>query len=129
MTTDRAFLASRLISDLELDFAPVALARVSAPPSGVEVANDAVPSACTFWRKAEQGVFFADDQAHMGCPIGAMVMGFKLSEAKTDELMGLVGDMCAVAYLEEDEVERIPHFDAAASGAVYGPPGRVSAGA
>ena len=57
----------------------------------------------------------------MGCPIGAMVMGFELNESKQAELMGLVGDMCAVAYLREDEVGHIPHFDDTGLGVVYGP--------
>ena len=98
MTTDYADLAARLQTGLKLDFPPVALTRVSAAPEGIAVATAAVPSACTFWRRAELGVFFAGAQAHMACPIGAMVMGFELDEAKSAELMGLVGDMCAIAY-------------------------------
>ena len=121
MTTAYASLAARLQDGLTLDFPPVALTRVSEPPDGIAEATAAVPSACTFWRRAEHGVFFADAQAHMACPIGAMVMGFELDEAKSAELMSLVGDMCAIAYIDEAEVAQIPHFDPPAGGIVYGP--------
>jgi uncharacterized protein (DUF169 family) len=121
MTTDYADLAARLQTGLELDFPPVALTRVSAAPEGIAVATAAVPSACTFWRRAELGVFFAGAQSHMACPIGAMVMGFELDEAKSAELMSLVGEMCAIAYLDEAEVAQIPHFDPPTGGVVYGP--------
>lgn len=121
MPADFADLADRLQSGLALDFPPVALTRVAEVPDGIAVATAAVPSACTFWRRAERGVFFADAQAHMACPIGAMVMGFELDEAKSAELMGLVGDMCAINYIDEAEVANIPHFDPPAGGIVYGP--------
>lgn len=121
MPAQHADLASRLQTGLGLDFPPVALTRVSEAPDGIAEVIAAVPSACTFWRRAERGVFFADAQSHMACPIGAMVMGFELDEAKSAELMGLVGDMCAIAYIDEAEVAQIPHFDPPSAGAVYGP--------
>ena len=121
MTTDYSNLADRLQTGLALDFPPVALTRVSEAPEGIAEVTAAVPSACTFWRRAEHGVFFAGAQAHMACPIGAMVMGFELDEAKSAELMGLVGNMCAIGYLDEAEVANIPHFDPPAGGIVYGP--------
>ena len=55
--TPYADLATRLQTVLDLDYPPVAVARVDAPPSGISVWTDAVPSACTFWRRAEQQVF------------------------------------------------------------------------
>ncbi len=121
MTTDYSDLASSLQSGLGLDFPPIALTRVSEAPDGIAEATGAVPSACTFWRRAERGVFFADAGAHMACPIGAMVMGFELDESKSAELMSLVGDMCAIDYIDEAEVANIPHFDPPAGGIVYGP--------
>ena len=114
-------VADHLTSALGLEFPPVAVVRVTESPTDVPHFGGAVPSACTFWRRAEQGLFYADAEAHMGCPIGAMVMGFELSESKTEELMSIVGDMCAVAYLEESEVPQLPKFDLGASGVVYGP--------
>ena len=121
MTAQHADLADQLQSGLSLDFPPVALTRVAEAPDGIAEATAAVPSACTFWRRAELGVFFADAQSHMACPIGAMVMGFELDEAKSAELMSLVGDMCSINYIDEAEVANIPHFDPPAGGIVYGP--------
>lgn len=114
-------VADNLQSMLGLDFPPVAVVRVNEPPKDVPRFKGGVPAGCAFWRRAEKDLFYADAEAHMGCPIGAMVMGFELSESKTEELMRLVGDMCAVAYLEEDEVAELPSFDLGASGVVYGP--------
>ncbi len=121
MPTRYAETAARLQSALDLDYPPVAVARVDSQPAGVEAWAKAEPSACAFWRRAEQQVFFADADSHMGCPIGALVMGFDLPEPKQEELMSLIGNMCAVAYLQEDEVDRIPRFIPGPQGAVYGP--------
>ena len=114
-------VADHLTSALGLEFPPVAVVRVTEPPTDVPHFGGAVPSGCTFWRRAEHDLFYADAEAHMGCPIGAMVMGFELSERKTEELMSIVEDMCAVAYLEESEVPQLPRFDSGALGVVYGP--------
>ena len=57
----------------------------------------------------------------MGCPIGAMVMGFTLSKTKQEELMGLLGNMFTTNYLREDEIDHIPRFKGNISGIVYGP--------
>lgn len=116
-----AQLATHLESALDLDYPPVAMARVNQQPDGIVAWTQAEPSACSFWRRAEHEVFFADELSHMGCPIGALVMGFELSGPKQEELMNLIGNMCAVAYLHEDEVNLIPKFDPGPTGVVYGP--------
>ena len=118
---DYAAQAGQLQQLLDLDYPAVGLARVDARPPEVPEDNDPVPSACAFWRRAESSTFFASAGAHMGCPIGAMVMGFSLDEAKMAELMGLVGGMCEIAYIREDEVDKIPHFEGTGAGIVYGP--------
>ena len=118
--TNAAFV-DRLVNGIGVEYPPIGLARVPERPAGIDMWTDAVPSACTFWRRAEHATFFASADAHMGCPIGAMVMGLDLSENKQDELMTLVGDMCAIEYLDESEVPNIPHFDSPAAGVVYGP--------
>ena len=117
-------LADRLESTLDLDYPPVAVARVDQRPDSVEQWTKVVPSACSFWRHAEQTVFYADEASHMGCPIGALVMGFELPPPKHEELMSLIGNMCSIAYLREDEVSSIPRFTPGPSGAVYGPLGK-----
>ncbi|HUE75717.1 MAG TPA: DUF169 domain-containing protein [Chloroflexota bacterium] len=113
--------AALLQQRLNLDLPPVALTLVSERPEGIENLTEQVPSACTFWRRAERGVFYASADDHMGCAIGGMVMGFELSESKTKELMGLVEQMCAICYLQPEEVPHIPQFKQPSSGVVYGP--------
>jgi uncharacterized protein (DUF169 family) len=116
-----AALAAPLQERLGLAFPPVALKLVHEPPAGIARTSAPVPSACTFWRRAEQGVFYAAADEHLNCPIGAMVMGFELSAAKMQELMGLVQQMCAIAYVKPEEVAHIPKFTTAPKGIVYGP--------
>src|SRR3954470_2070215 len=72
--------ADRIAALLELELPPVALAFVDEAPDGVESTDAVVPSACAFWRRAEEGVFYAPAEAHFNCPVGAMVMGFDLPE-------------------------------------------------
>jgi len=114
-------LAETLQSRLALELPPIALARVAESPAGVSRLGAAAPSACTFWRRAEREVFYATAEDHFNCPIGAMVMGFPLPEAKSKELMGLVEQMCALNYISMEEVPNIPAFREPAAGVVYGP--------
>ena len=114
-------IASMLQKRLGLDLPPVALALVNKAPTGIPHLEEQVPSACALWRRAEQGVFYASAEAHTNCPIGAMVMGFEFTEDKHDELMSLVGQMCEIAYIREEEVSHIPRFDRRVPGVVYGP--------
>ncbi len=116
-----ATLVDQLVNAIGVAYPPIALARVAERPADIEMWTDAVPSACTFWRRAEHATFFAAADAHMGCPIGGMVMGFDLSDSEQDNLMALVGDMCAVEYLDQSEVRHIPRFDSPTAGVVYGP--------
>jgi uncharacterized protein (DUF169 family) len=114
-------VADSLTRALELETAPIALARTDGPPAGVPVLQDTVPSACALWRRAERGVFYATAERHFNCPVGAMVMGFELSPQSRDQLMGLVGMMVNEGYLGGDEAAHIPVLPTPRPGAVYGP--------
>lgn len=114
-------LIAQLKADIGLAIEPVALRRVEVPPEGVDIVHEELPAACTFWRKAEEKVFFATKGAHMGCPIGAMVMGFDLPKEKEDELMELVDQMCSLSYLKKEEVPNIPKLTDSHAGILYGP--------
>lgn len=114
-------IGQALVGALGLDTPPIALALADGAPAGVATFEGTVPSACTFWRRAERGVFYATAEQHYRCPIGAMVMGFDLPAAVKDELMGLVGVMIGGRYLGADEPERIPTLARQAAGVVYGP--------
>lgn len=119
--TDHQSLASRLTSLLQLDMPPVAMAQADEAPPGVQASTETVPSSCAFWRSAEQGVFYASAEQHYNCPVGAMVMGFELPQAVSEELGQLVESMCNQNYLAPEEAAHIPGMQRAASGIVYGP--------
>src|SRR5438067_9533707 len=105
---NRADVAARLATALGLDTPPIALSFADAAPADVPTAEGEVPSACTFWRQAEAGTFFAPAAKHYNCPIGAMTMGFTLPEHVQQDLMTAVTLMCEVGYLSPQEPEKIP---------------------
>jgi uncharacterized protein (DUF169 family) len=116
-----AATADKISTELDLDLPPVALAFVNEPPVGVETTDTVVPSSCAFWRKAEEGVFYAPAALHFNCPVGALVMGFDLPEPVQANLGTAVEMMCNVAYLGADEPANIPTVKKEKTGIVYGP--------
>ena len=118
---DSRDIAATLTATLGLDTKPVALALADAPPAGVRTFEGTVPSACSFWRHAESGVFYATAAQHFRCPVGAMVMGFEMPDEAKAELMGLVGVMVQGGYLGADEPPHIPTLPRKSAGVIYGP--------
>ena len=114
-------MATTLTATLGLDTRPIALALADTPPAGVRTFEGSVPSACTFWRRAESAVFYATAAQHFRCPVGAMVMGFEMPNEVKAELMGFVGAMVEGDYLGVDEASRIPTLPRKSAGVVYGP--------
>ncbi len=114
-------VAQTLTRALALETTPIGVARTDGPPAGVPSFADAVPSACTLWRRAERSVFYAPAARHINCPVGAMVMGFELAPELEEQLMGLVGMMVTEGYLGKDEAASIPTLPRRTAGAVYGP--------
>jgi uncharacterized protein (DUF169 family) len=118
---DRAATAERLTALLSLRNPPIALAFVDRPPKDIVHVSKPVPSACTFWRRAELGTFYASAEQHYNCPIGSMVMGFDLPASMSERLGGLVQSMCDARYLSMDEAAKIPDVGRNSVGIVYGP--------
>ena len=114
-------LSNLLENQLGITEPPVAIAFVDEQPAGVPRTLSVVPSACAFWRQAEQGTFYAAAEDHFQCPLGAMVMGFPLPEQQTAQLMEEVGMMCGISYVREEEVPNVPKISRATAGIVYGP--------
>ena len=114
-------LAELLIDTLKLETPPIAVRFVAEPPPGVRPFEGEVPSACTFWRRAEQGTFYADAAAHFNCLVGVHTMGFDLPPEKGQELMGLIGQMHANEYFDPGEVPHVPTVPGTKSGILYGP--------
>lgn len=118
---DTAGLADALRDALNLRYPPVAMAFVSSAPAGIETFAGEVPSACSFWRHCEERVFYAPADAHFNCAVGALTMGFSMPPTLTETLMGLVGNMGEIGYLDPEEAGNIPSVPGEKTGIVYGP--------
>jgi uncharacterized protein (DUF169 family) len=114
-------VGATIIGALDLDPPPIALAFVDQPPIGIDTIQADLPSSCSFWRRAEQQLFYAPAEAHFNCPVGAMVMGFELPQSVANELQQLVTSMCDCGYISSGEPARIPAVQSKPKGIVYGP--------
>ena len=113
-------LTERLIHQLQLKQPPIGMAFVDRIPEEVQRAGRKVPSACTFWRMAEHGVFYASAEDHQECPIGMMTMGFEMSEAAQQRAESLVETMASVEYFSPSEVSTLPVVDKPHQSIIYG---------
>ena len=113
-------LAQRFSELLTLKQSPIGLSFVETIPDEVEHISTRVPSACTFWRLAEKGVFYAGAEDHQECPIGMMTMGFTMPEASQQRAQDLVQTMASVQYFSPAEVSALPVVDVPHEAIVYG---------
>lgn len=113
-------LTQRFTKQLQLKQPPIGLAFIEEVPDGIQHTNKHVPSACTFWRLAEQGVFYATAEDHQECPIGMMTMGFTMPEVSQQRAQALVQTMAAVQYFSPAEVSALPIVDKPHSSIIYG---------
>lgn len=113
-------LATRFVNLLQLQHVPVGLAFVNEVPSSIEHKTTHVPSACTFWRLAEQGVFYATAEDHKECPIGMLTMGFTMPESDQQRAQALVETMASVHYFSPAEVSALPTVQKPHQSIVYG---------
>jgi uncharacterized protein (DUF169 family) len=106
---------------LRLSLPAIGIAFRDSPPPGIPHAP-AEPASCSYWKRAADGeAFWTDAGDHQNCPIGAHTHGVQMSEAKQQELMGLVGTMVHLGYIRMDEVPAIPHRKTPLRVAVYAP--------
>lgn len=68
------------------------------------------PSACSFWRRAENASFSAGAASHTHCKVGAHVMGFSLEGEDMQALGELVQAMTGVSYIQPEEVPALPRL-------------------
>ncbi len=113
-------LTTRFKNLLQLEHVPVGMAFVQEVPASVKHKTTYVPSACTFWRLAEQGVFYATGEDHKECPIGMMTMGFTMPESDQQRAQTLVGTMASVQYFSPAEVAALPVVTKQHENIVYG---------
>jgi uncharacterized protein (DUF169 family) len=106
---------------LRLSLPAVGIAFRSEPPAQVLHAA-AGPASCSYWKRAAGGeVFWTDAADHQNCPIGAHTHGVAMPDAKQQELMGLIGTMVQLGYIDRAEVPGIPHRTEPLQVVVYGP--------
>ena len=118
---DNQTRARVLVDELKLERTPVAFAFVDAPPDGVVATTGTEPSACTFWRHGEHGLFYAAADRHQECGVGAMTMGFEVPDERMPAAMELIGTMVNMGYLDMAETAHLPMVQKPHRGIVYGP--------
>jgi uncharacterized protein (DUF169 family) len=113
-------LTQRFSELLQLQQPPIGLTFMNGVPEGIEHSKVGVPSACTFWRLGEQGVFYATGEDHKQCPIGMMTMGFRMPETDQQRAQALVETMASVQYFSPAEVSALPIVQKPHESIVYG---------
>lgn len=113
-------LTQRFVDLLLLKRRPVGLAFVDTIPDHVKHVGRRVPSACTFWKLAEKGIFYATAADHQECPIGLMTMGFEIGEESQQRAQDLVQTMASVQYFSPLEVSSLPLVEKPHQAIVYG---------
>jgi uncharacterized protein (DUF169 family) len=113
-------LTHRFSELLQLQQPTIGLAFIDGIPEGIPHSKVGVPSACTFWRLGEQGVFYATADDHKQCPIGLMTMGFIMPESDQQRAQALVETMANVQYFSPAEVSALPVVQKPHTSIVYG---------
>ena len=113
-------LTQRFTELLQLKQPPIGLTFIEELPQNIQHIATRVPSACTFWRIAEQGVFHATAADHQECPIGMMTMGFTMPEASQQRAQALVQTMADVHYFSPAEVSALPIVNKPHQSIIYG---------
>ena len=114
-------LVKLLVEDLKLKRPPIGMAFLAQPPPGVMHYGEAVPSACSFWRVAQDLLFYTTPEDHYNCPIGALTQGFQLPDEVMQQATTLIESMGKLRYLQSDEVASIPLLKKGHQVVVYGP--------
>ncbi|HLZ56397.1 MAG TPA: DUF169 domain-containing protein [Ktedonosporobacter sp.] len=113
-------LASRFTALLNMQHLPIGLTFTEEVPESIQHTATRVPSACTFWRLAEQGVFYATADDHQECPIGMMTMGFTMPVSAQQRAQALVETMANVQYFSPAEVSALPVVQKPHQSIIYG---------
>lgn len=106
---------------LRLTHPPVGIAFLAQPPAGVPVRTTVAPSACAVWRQGEHQTFYLTDAGHLGCAVGAHVLGIPLDDDARQRLGQTVEQMTGSGYLGADEPAALPTRTGGEGGVLYGP--------
>jgi uncharacterized protein (DUF169 family) len=111
-----------VLEALNLEWRPVAIAFMSAPPAGLPRVDRALPAGCAYWKHASEGhCFYTTPEDHYNCTVGAFTHGVALPDAQKRELDSVIGTMISLEYLKGDEVASIPHRVQPMQVAAYAP--------
>lgn len=113
-------LAQRFSELLQLKQPPIGITFIETVPAGIKHSSVGVPSACTFWRLGERGIFYATADDHKQCPIGMMTMGFIMPESDQQRAQELVETMASIQYFSPAEVSALPVVQKQHQSIVYG---------
>jgi uncharacterized protein (DUF169 family) len=120
--TDYIRMQQALVSTLQLERPPVAIAFREEPPAGVEKHAGAQPSSCSFWRLAAEGrTFYTLPDDHHNCPIGSYTHNIPLPSARAPELMQTLSLMSDIGYIRMEEVPEIPRLASSPGVLIYSP--------
>ena len=113
---------THVLDALKLEWRPVAIAFMAAPPPGLPRVDRTLPAGCAYWKQAsEEGGFYTTAEDHYGCTVGAFTHNVTLPDEKSQELQSVVGTMVSLEYLSGDEVPSIPRRQAPMQIAAYAP--------
>jgi uncharacterized protein (DUF169 family) len=120
--THHQVIQARLISSLQLDRPPVAIAFPDHPPAGVARLAGAQPSGCSFGRIAAEGhTFYTVPEDHYNCPIGSYTHNIPLPTTREPELMQTLSLMSDIGYIRMEEVPAVPRLATTPAVVVYSP--------
>jgi len=110
------------LRSLNLQWKPVAIGFMPAPPALLPRVDHSLPAGCAYWKHASEGhAFYTTPEDHFNCPVGAFTHGVTLPATQKTELEGLIGTMIKLEYLQGDEVANIPHRTQPLEIAAYAP--------
>jgi uncharacterized protein (DUF169 family) len=111
-----------VLDALKLEWRPVAIAFLSAPPPDLPRVDRALPAGCAYWKHASEGRgFYTTTEDHYGCTVGAFTHNVTLPDDKSRELESVVGTMVSLEYLSGEEVPSIPRRSTPMQIAAYAP--------
>jgi uncharacterized protein (DUF169 family) len=113
---------TQVLDALKLEWRPVAIAFMAAPPADLPRVDRALPAGCAYWKHASEGRgFYTTAEDHYGCTVGAFTHNVTLPDDKSQELQSVVGTMVSLEYLSGDEVPSIPRRQTPMQIAAYAP--------
>jgi uncharacterized protein (DUF169 family) len=116
---------------LGLAVPPVAIAFISAVPSGIERIQRTMPprtadgrtgavaASCVFWIEGTQGVFATEAEDHGNCSVGSLTHGFKTMEEIAQNAD--VAALCETGWVTPEAVAKVAVVREKPTSIVYGP--------